>query len=79
MEHRIKQTDLHLQMFFFLFYYKYTKLDRQIYESDLIYKNECWRWGGAGQACCAGFTSVMKMVMMKTWQAMFGWQTKGQK
>lgn len=53
MEHRIKQTDLHLQMFFFLFYYKYTKLDRQIYESDLIYKNECWRWGGgwAGMLC----------------------------
>lgn len=22
--------------------------------------------GGAGQACCAGFSSVMKMVMMKT-------------
>lgn len=49
MEHRIEQADSHLQMFSFLFdffSYKYTKLDRQIYESDLIYKNKCRRWGG---------------------------------
>lgn len=70
--HRLTSANV---FFILFFYYKYTKLDRQIYESDLIYKNKCWRWGGAGQACCAGFSSVMKMVMMKTWQAMFGRQT----
>lgn len=78
MEHRIEQTQTYICKCFFILFFLL-----QVYKT---WQTNLWKWsylqkqvlkvgGGAGQACCAGFSSVMKMVMMKTWQAMFGRQT----
>lgn len=66
MEHRIKQTDLHLQMFFFYFTTSIQNWTDKSMKVILFTKTSAEGEGGAGQACCAGFTSVMKMVMMTT-------------
>lgn len=47
-EHRIEQAQTYICKCFFFYYYKYTKLDTQIYESDLIYKKVLER-GGLGR------------------------------
>lgn len=45
-------SNLQLCLFFF-FYYKYTKLDRQTYENDLIYKSKKVLDGGGLDAHAA--------------------------
>lgn len=72
MEHRSEPAQTYIGKWFFLllFFFFTTSIQNSTDKSMkviLFTKTSVeGEGGGAGQACCAGFSSVMKMVMMKT-------------